>query len=116
MENQQRRLRGEGSIYSRARSPFLWIKYFIAGEPVRESTRTANFREAARILRQRLAEIESTPAESPRIEQLANDLFRDYRINEHRSLTDVQARWRLHLKPFLGSVPATELDSRRLEC
>ncbi|HUD15042.1 MAG TPA: tyrosine-type recombinase/integrase [Terracidiphilus sp.] len=39
-----------------------------------------------------------------------------YSINGHRSLTDVQARWRLHLKPFLGSVPAAQLDSRQLEC
>jgi integrase len=67
-----------------------------------------------RFLRQRLAEAESNPAESLRIEQLADDLFRDYRINEHRSLDDVEARWRLHLKPFLGSVPAAQLDSRLL--
>jgi len=65
-------------------------------------------------LRQRLAEAEANPANSPRIEQLADDLFRDYRINEHRSLGDVEARWRLHLKPFLGSTPATEVDSQLL--
>jgi integrase len=61
-----------------------------------------------------LAEAGSDPAESPRIEQLVDDLFRDYRINQHRSLDDVETRWRLHLKPFLGSVPATQLDSRLL--
>ena len=114
MENLQRRHRGEGSIYARARSPYLWIKYFNAGHPVRESTRTANYRKAAQILRQRLAEVESHPAESPRIEQLADDLFRDYRINGHRSLGDVEARWHLHLKPFFGLVPAAELDSQFL--
>jgi integrase len=62
-----------------------------------------------------LAEVESNPAESPRIEQLASDLFRDYRINELRSLDGVKARWCLHLKPFLGSLPAAQLDSRLLE-
>jgi hypothetical protein len=50
-----------------------------------------------------------------RVEQLVDDLFRDYRINNQCSLDDVRARWRLHLKPFLGSVPAAELDSRLLE-
>jgi integrase len=115
MKLQQRRRRGEGSIYTRPRSPFLWIKYYSAGKPIRESTQTRDFREAARFLRQRLAEAEANPADSPRIEQLAENLFRDYRINEHRSLDDVEARWRLHLKPFLGSIPATELDSRQLE-
>jgi integrase len=97
------------------RSSFLWIKYYKAGKPIRESTRTSDFTKAARLLRQRLTEAESKPAEGPRIEQLADDLFRDYRINEHRSLNDVQARWRLHLKPFLGPVAAAELDSRLLE-
>jgi integrase len=61
-----------------------------------------------------LAEVGSDPAESPRIEQLVDELFRDYRVNRHRSLDDVEARWRLHLKPFFASVPATQLDSRLL--
>ena len=114
MKLQQRRHRGDGSIYSKPRSPFLWIKYYSAGKPIRESTRTADSRKAACLLRQRLTEAESNPADGLRIEQLADDLFRDYQINELRSLDDVEARWRLHLKPFLGSVPATELDSQLL--
>jgi integrase len=61
-----------------------------------------------------LAEVGPDPAESLRIEQLVDDLFRDYRINQHRSLDDVKTRWRLHLKPFLGSVPAAQLDSELL--
>ena len=115
MEHQYQRHRNEGSIYSRPHTRSLWIQYFNAGKPIRESARTADFRKATQLLRQRLAEIETNPAEGPRIEQLADDLFRDYRINEHRSLGDVQARWRLHLKPFLGSIPAAQLDSRQLE-
>ena len=114
MEHQYRRHRGEGSVYTRPRSSFLWIKYFKSGQPIRESTRTADSRKAACLLRQRLAEAESNPNDGPKIEQLASDLFRDYSINEHRSLNDVETRWRLHLKPFLGSVPATELDSQLL--
>ncbi len=115
MNHLYRRRRGEGAIYTRPRSPFLWIKYYRAGKPIRESTRTADSAKAARLLRQRLAEIESNPAEGPRIEQLADDLFRDYRINELRSLDDIKTRWRLHLKPFLGSLQAAHLDSRLLE-
>ncbi|MGA9061849.1 MAG: site-specific integrase [Terracidiphilus sp.] len=115
MEHPYRLHRGEGSIYSRPHTHSLWIQYFKAGKPIRESTRTADSRKAACFLRQRLAEAESNPADGPRIEQLADDLFRDYRINEVRSLGDVEARWRLHLKPVFGSLPATELDSRLLE-
>jgi hypothetical protein len=107
MEHQYRRNRGEGSIYTKPRSPFLWIKYYKAGKPIRESTRTEDSAKAARLLRQRLAEIESNPAESPRVEQLADNLFRDYHNNVHRSLDDVQARWRLHLQPLLGLGPSS---------
>lgn len=114
MKYPHQRLKGEGSVYSRPRSPFLWIKYYQAGKPIRESTRTGDPAKAARFLRQRLAEVESDPAESLRIEQLTDELFRDYRINEQRSLDDVETRWRLHLKPFFGSVPTTQLDSRLL--
>jgi integrase len=116
MEPQERRHRGEGAVYARPHTRSLWIKYFKAGKPIRESARTADYRKAARLLRQRLAEIEPNPVDGVKIEQLASDLFRDYRINEHRSLTDVQARWRLHLKPFFGSVIAAQLDSRQLGC
>jgi len=114
MEHLHRRLRGEGSIYSRPRSPFLWVKYYKRGKPIRESTRTGDLGKASRFLHQRLAEVGPDPAESLRIEQLVDDLFRDYRINQHRSLDDVKTRWRLHLKPFLGSVPAAQLDSELL--
>jgi integrase len=114
MQHQHRRARGEGSIYTKPRSPYLWIKFYQAGKPMRESTRTGDPVKAARFLRQRLTEVDSDQAEAPRIEQLGDDLLRDYRINEHRSLNDVEARWRLHLKPFLGSIKATELDSRLL--
>ncbi len=63
MNNQQQRHRGEGSIYSRPHTRSLWIQYFKAGKPIRESTRTGNFAKAARLLRQRLAEAEANPAE-----------------------------------------------------
>ena len=46
MEHQQRRCRGEGSIYTRPRSPFLWIKYYKAGNPIRESTRTGDLEKS----------------------------------------------------------------------
>jgi hypothetical protein len=31
-----------GTVYSRKRSPYLWIKYYQHGRPVRESTGTKN--------------------------------------------------------------------------
>ena len=111
MEYRRRRFRGEGSIYTRPRSPYIWIKYYRAGKPIRESTRTGDLGRASRLLHQRLAAIAPAPAESPRIEQLVDDLFRDYRIKEQRSLDDVKTRWRLHLKPSLSSLSTSTLVS-----
>lgn len=38
MQLLQQRQRGEGSIYENPRSRYLWIKYYSAGKPVRESS------------------------------------------------------------------------------
>src|ERR1035437_7940160 len=119
LQPQQRRLRGEGSIYRNPRSQFLWIKYHFAGKAFRESSRTADPANAARFLRQRLAQIERGESFGPqiekvRIEHLAEDLLRDYRINGHKSLADVEARWRLHLQPFFGPIRAIHLGSTLL--
>jgi hypothetical protein len=112
-------LRGEGSIYRSSRSKFLWIKYHYAGRPFRESSRTTDPAKAARYLRQRLAQIErgesfGPQADKVRIQYLAEDFLRDYRINDHKSLADVEARWRLHLQPFFGLIRAIHLGSTLL--
>jgi integrase len=52
--------------------------------------------------------------EKVRIEHLAEDFLRDYRINRHKSLADVESRWRLHLQPFFGSIKAIQLGSTLL--
>jgi hypothetical protein len=113
------RLRGEGSIYRHPRSQFLWVKYSFAGKAFRESSRTADPAKAARFLRQRLAQIERGESFGPQvdkglIEDLAEDFLRDYRINGHKSLADVEARWRLHLQPSFGSLKAIHLGSALL--
>ena len=45
------------------------------------------------------------------IEELAEDFLRDYRINGKTSLEDAEARWRLHLQPFFGSLHASQVTS-----
>jgi len=115
----QRRHRGEGSIYQNPCSRFLWVKYHFAGRAFRESSRTVDPAKAARFLRQRLAQIERGESFGPQvdkvlIEDLAEDFLRDYRINGHKSLADVEARWRLHLQPSFGSLKAIHLGSALL--
>jgi len=115
-EKQVPRPRGTGSIYHQKGSSVWWVKYYRHGKPYRESTRTTDQRRAEQFLRQRLAEITtgnfSGPrAERIRVDELADALLRDYRINRRRSLQDAEARWRLHLKPFFGNLRAVDVSS-----
>ena len=92
------------------------MKYYRDGKPFRESTRTTDKQQAKDFLRQRLAEIATGNFYGPVVEritvaELAEDFLRDYRINDRKSLDDVDARWRLHLEPFFGVMKACEVTS-----
>lgn len=110
------RPRGTGSLYQQKDSAVWWIKYHRNGRPYRESTRTTDKRRAKRILAQRLAEISTGsfvgPAhERTTVAELAEGLFRDYRINGRKTADDVKTRWDLHLEPFFGSRRVVEVTS-----
>jgi len=110
------RPRGTGSLYLQKGSAVWWIKHYRNGKPYRESTHKTNEKEAQDFLTKRLAEVAignfSGPrADRLRLEELAQDLLRDYRVNSRRSLPDAEARWRLHLKPFFGDLRAVEISS-----
>ena len=110
------RTRGSGSIYKQKGSAVYWVKYYRNGKSFRESTRTTNKQEANDFLKQRLGEIATGNfygplAERVTIAELAEDFLRDYRINERKSVDDVEARWKLHLQPFFGHMRACEVSS-----
>ncbi len=110
------RPRGSGSIYLQNGSAVWWVKYYRNGKAYRESTHTTEKSKAQQFLRKRLAEITTGDFYGPRcekilIDELAADLIRDYRINDRKSLPDVDARWRLHLKPFFGNFRAVDISS-----
>src|SRR5579871_3572159 len=110
------RTRGSGSIYKQKGSAVYWVKYYRSGKAFRESTRTTNRQEANDFLKQRLGEIATGNfygplAERVTVAELADDFLRDYRINERKSLDDVEARWKLHLCPFFGHMKACEVSS-----
>src|SRR5580700_3325120 len=97
------RPKGTGSLYHQKGSSVWWVKYYRNGKAYRESTHKANEKEAQDFLNQRMGEIvtgnfHAPKSERVRIDELADDLLRDYRINGKRSLDDLEARWRLHLK------------------
>lgn len=77
---------GKGSIYQRPHSAVWWISYSRGGKRFYESTHTSNKRKAERVLDDRLAQLRTgtftgPEAERTRVDELANDLIREYRIN-----------------------------------
>jgi len=110
------RPRGTGSIYLQKGSSIWWVKYYRNGKPYRESTHFSDEGKAKDFLKQRLAEIITgnfvgPRAERIRVDELAEDFMRDYRINARKSLPDAETRWRLHLQPFFGNLRAVEISS-----
>jgi integrase len=110
------RPKGTGCVYQRAGTSVLWIKYSRNGKPFSESSHTQDKRKAEKILKQRIAEIQTGTFIGPvtervRVEELADDFLREYRINGRKSLDDAEARWNLHLKPFFGVLRAVEVSS-----
>jgi integrase len=97
-----------GSVYSRKRSPYLWIKYHQNGRPVRESTGTKNETVARRMLRAREGDVERGIPIDPKIgritfDEAANDMLNDYKANRKRTFVDAKRRIKKHLAPFFGN-------------
>ncbi len=51
------RTRGDGRIFTRTGSAFLWCAYYLRGKEYRESTGTADPDKAAKYLKRRLKEV-----------------------------------------------------------
>ena len=50
-------MRGQGRIFTRANSPYLWISYYVRGREYRESSHSTEKKDAERLLRHRLSEV-----------------------------------------------------------
>jgi integrase len=110
------RPKGTGCVYRRPDSQVWWLKYSRYGKAYRESSQTTDKRKAEKKLRTRLAEIATgtfagPQAERVRVQELAEDMIRDYRINARKSIEDVEARWKLHLQPFFEGMRAIDVTS-----
>jgi integrase len=97
-----------GAVYSRKRSPYLWIKYYQHGRPVRESTGTKNEVVARRMLRAREGDVERGIPIDPKVglitfHEAAADMLNDYKANRKRTYVDAKRRIDKHLAPFFGN-------------
>jgi len=113
-----KRPKGSGCLYLRGN--LWWIKYYDRdGRPQQESSGSSNETEARRKLKIRLAEVATNTftglaTERIKVEELAQDFLRDYRINGRKSLDDAQARWKLHLEPWFGGMKAMHVSTQQL--
>jgi integrase len=97
-----------GAVYSRKRSPYLWIKYYQHGRAVRESTGTTNPTVARRMLRAREGDVEHGIPIDPKVGRIifheaAEDMLNDYKVNRKRTYVDTKRRIDKHLAPFFGN-------------
>ena len=108
----KKKRRVRGCIYQRGQT--WWIKFSQNGVSRCESSESSDKRVAQRLLDTRLASVttgEYTGRTRATIAELAEDLLRDYRVNNKRSIDHVQMRWDTHLKPFLGHLRAEQVTS-----
>jgi integrase len=114
-----KRQRGSGCIYKQKTSDVWWLKYYRNGRPLRESSGTTDEVRAGKILTQRIAQVTTgthpgLEIERVKVDELAEDFLRDYRINGNKSIDDVEARWRLHLAPIFSGMKAAYVTSKHL--
>lgn len=111
------RRRGTGCVYLRGKT--YWCKYYRNGKAFAESTKQTDPEKAERFLQRRLAQVITATFVGPRVERirvdaLAEDFVREYRINGRKSIDDAEARWKLHLKPVFGHMRAVQVSSDQL--
>jgi hypothetical protein len=115
-EEKNKRERGTGSIYQPKRSRFWWVKYYRNGKAIRESAHATDKRKAQKFLEKRLGEIGSGNFLGPSVEkihvsELAEDMFRDYRVNGHKSLQYTEWRWKRHIEPVFAPMRAVQVTT-----
>lgn len=91
----------------RKRGDVYWIRYYRNGRRFEESADSADLQVAKDLLKVREGDIAKGIPVSSRIARLrfdeaADDLKAEYRVNNRRTLQDLEIRITLHLQPFFG--------------
>ena len=100
----------EGKVY--------WIKYYRAGKPYRESSRSEKESDAKKLLKLREGQIAENRfpglrVEKIRFEELAEDFLNDYRVNGKRSISRA-LRSLKHLEAYFEGVRAVDITTDRI--
>lgn len=99
---EEKRKHGEGRIYSRPRSPHLWLQYYLGGRQIRISSGTSDWDKAAKILRRKIGQVAAgVHPDVARVtyEEMRDEFYLHYQNKRRRSLRrDKQGR------PYLDKV------------
>jgi integrase len=114
-EGAKRRQRGTGSIFRKPPCRKWVIQFYRNGKRIREATGTTEHGEAAKLLRQRLHEIDRNEyvarhGRPARIEELYDALVEHNRINRKGRTRELPGRWQ-HLGRVFGVLPASQLTT-----
>jgi integrase len=115
-DNQMKRQRGAGSIFKNGSST-LWVKFYDRGIPRRESSHSTDPKVAEKLLKRRLAEVETkiyVPRQNIMVDEMIFDLLSDYRVNGQKSIDHAERRWRLHLMPSFSRMRAHDVTTDRV--
>jgi integrase len=105
---------GSRQVYQ---NPIWWIAYYHNGEELRESSDSREEKEAIKLLKRRVQDlgrgIVGTKEERLTFELLVEDLKNDYKVNEKRSLDNVELSIR-HLSEFFAGDKARQITTDRV--
>lgn len=111
------RERGDGSLYQREATGYWWLKYYVHGRPVRESSHTRSKTAAKGVLRQRLNAIAAGTFVAPDEKRatyadLVGLVRLDYQNKQRRS-ADRAERAFTHLAGLLGAERTVAKDAAK---
>jgi integrase len=117
------RTRGDGRIFTRNGSAFLWCAYYLRGKEYRESTGTADPDKAAKYLKRRLKEVGADQIgkaifvgpqqERMKVSKLLEALEEDYKL---RGKASPQFRAHLkHVRDYFGTWRAVEVTAEAVD-
>jgi integrase len=126
---QPKRQRGQGRIFSRKGSPFLWCAYFLRGKEIRESTGETEPRKAERFLNRRMKEIGADQIgarlfagpqqERVLVNELLDDVEAEYKLGGKRRIPrEVSPQMRSHLnrvREHFGAMRAVAVHSHHVQ-
>ena len=96
-----------------------WMKYYVEGRPIQESTRTLDQVEAKRLLKEKEGEVATGLYRGPKIEHirfedLAALVKQDYQINKRKTVRRVD-EYMSHLKTFFKQMRAISITTERIK-